>query len=127
MHDVVITGHDKDFVGAIIFPSLKHCREIAGLDRDAERSTILKHPAVFKALKNVLIEFLKNATGSANAVKRAVMADFDLSIDKGEITDKGTINQGNVIQHHPEIISRLYAGKADDDIIDTGDFYKRIF
>ena len=127
IQDVVITGHDKDFIGAIIFPSLKHCREITGAVDNPERVTTINHPSIKEALKNILTGFLKAATGSANAVRRAVIADFDLSIDKGEITDKGTINQRNVIQHHPDVVAKIYAAKAVDDVIEAGDFYKSNF
>ena len=127
IQDVVITGHDKDFIGAIIFPSLKHCREITGAVDNPERVTTINHPSIKEALKNILTGFLKAATGSANAVRRAVIADFDLSIDKGEITDKGTINQRNVIQHHPDVVAKIYAAKAVDDVIEASDFYKSNF
>jgi len=58
----------------------------------------------------------KKSTGSASLVRRAVFADFTLSIDKGEMTDKGSINQRMIIQNHPELINKLYAVEKSDDV-----------
>jgi feruloyl-CoA synthase len=105
IQDVVITGHDNDFIGAIVFPAVEYCRNLTGIK---ESSDIIHHPLVTEKLQKVLEEIAKESTGSATLVKRAVLADFDLSMDKGEISDKGTINQGTVIQNHPGIVERLY-------------------
>ena len=76
-------------------------------------------------MQKLLNELAEKSTGSATLVKRAVLADFDLSIDKGEITDKGTINQKRVIENHPEIIRLLYANPPGEVIIEAEpDFIK---
>ena len=61
---------------------------------------------------------IKN-TGSATLIKKAVFADFNLNIDKGEITDKGSINQRMIIQNHPEVVEKLYAAEKDENIIEV--------
>jgi len=61
-------------------------------------------------------------------VKRAVLADFDLSMDKGEISDKGTINQKMVIENHPAIVEKLYAKTPAENIIEIKTGYaKQVF
>ena len=46
-----------------------------------------------------LTKFLADATGSSTRITRAVLLDTPLSIDRGEVTDKGSINQRAVLEH----------------------------
>jgi len=116
VQDVVITGHDSDFIGAIIFPAPAHCKRLTGLDNVNE---MIYHPVIRDELKKILHGLAMKSTGSATLVKRAVVAGFELFIDKGEITDKGSINQGMVIKNHPEVIAQLYSTLPGEDIIEV--------
>ncbi len=119
IQDVVITGHDNEFIGAIVFPGLDYCKKITGAANDATVIDLINHAAVKQQLLHVLNEMAVKNTGSATLIKRAVFADFMLSIDKGEITDKGSINQRMIIQNHPEVVERLHAVEKDDTIIEV--------
>lgn len=118
IQDVVITGHDKEFVGAIIIAGLDACRKIAGLS-GSNLSDLIRHPAVRQRLQKVLNELGAKSTGSATLIVRALFADFPLSIDRGEITDKGSINQRMIIENHPEVVAKLYAVVADETIVEV--------
>jgi len=119
IQDVVITGHDNAFIGAIVFASLDYCRTITGLASNAAPGDLIHHAAVKQKLQDVLDELAGKSTGSATLIKRAMFADFTLTIDKGEITDKGSLNQSMVIQQHPEAITKLYSNQPDDSIIEV--------
>jgi feruloyl-CoA synthase len=119
IQDVVITGHDRDFVGAIVFPALEYCRKLTGLKNSTESAGIIHHQLVKTALQKILEDFAAKNMGSASTIKRALIPDLVLSIDKGEITDKGTINQKMVIQNHSELIGKLYTDKPDKNIIEV--------
>jgi feruloyl-CoA synthase len=106
--DVVITGHDRDFVGAIVFPELHFCSKLAGLAAGASQQDIVRAPSVVEALDRVLADFAKQSTGSSTLIKRAVFADFLPQMDKGEITDKGSINQRAVLANHAGLVDALY-------------------
>ncbi len=125
IQDAVITGHDNRFIGAIIFPDLKYCNELIAEHDNASTAAIINHVVVKKSLQKLLNELAEKSTGSSTLVKRAVLADFVLSIDKGEITDKGTINQKRVIENYPEIMGLLYANPPGEVIIEAElDFIK---
>lgn len=109
IQDAVITGHDRAFLGAIVFPELNFCRKLAGLDSNADLKTVVNTPSVLLALEAVLNDFAQQATGSSTLIKRAVFADFDLSIDKGEITHKGTINQRQILDNWATYVEKIYA------------------
>jgi feruloyl-CoA synthase len=118
IQDVVITGHDNEFIGAIVFASLSHCKNIIDLDESITATEIVKHKAVKEKLQEILDTMAIKSTGSASLIKRAVFADFNLNIDKGEITDKGSVNQRVIIENHPEVIKKMYSITITDDVIE---------
>jgi feruloyl-CoA synthase len=119
IQDVVITGHDNDFIAAIVFPGIDHCKKIMGINNILSPGELILQPLVRAQFQEVLNEIAKKSTGSSSLVKRAVFADFALSIDKGEITDKGSINQKMIIQNHPELIEKLYTVEKSDDVFEV--------
>jgi feruloyl-CoA synthase len=117
--DVVITGHDRDFVGALVFPNLAACRETAGLPPDAAAAEVLAHPRVRQIFETAFDTLAREGTGSSTFVRRAMLIDEAPSLDAREITDKGSLNQGAVIQHRARLIDELYAMPASARIIDS--------
>ena len=56
--------------------------------------------------------FATQATGSSNRVCRAILLAEPPSLDAGEITDKGSINQRAVLRHRAALVEELYADAA---------------
>ena len=56
-------------------------------------------------------------TGSSNRVTRAVLLEEPPSIDRGEMTDKGSINQRAVLAHRAALVDALYADPADPRVL----------
>ncbi len=108
IQDAVITGHNRAFLGAIVFPDIHFCKKLARLDDNATLQDIVTTPSVLAALDAVLAAFAQQSTGSSTHIKRAVFADFTLSIDKGEITDKGSINQRLILENHADVVTKIY-------------------
>jgi len=94
--DVVITGHDRDEVGALVFPSAQGAALPAG--EMAERVA-----AALKALK-------AEGGGSSQVPARALVLAEAPSADAGEITDKGYVNQAAVLKRRAADVQALYAG-----------------
>jgi feruloyl-CoA synthase len=116
IRDVVLTGADDNFIGAMIFPDLVACARHAGLPADADASTIIGHPSVRQLFAESLNDLAQRSTGSSNHVARAlVMAELP-DIDKGEITDKGSINQRAVRAHRADLAASLYVDEPGPDI-----------
>ena len=114
VQDAVITGLNRDDVGAMVFPRPDECRKLAGLPDSAALPEVLHHPAVrafFQALANRL---WVEATGSASRVARLHVLAEPPAIDKGEITDKGSINQRAVLQHRAALVEAMHAGGLAD-------------
>ena len=110
VRDVVITGPDRPFIGALIFPDIASCRELAGLAADAPVSDVLAHPRVRAAFAEKLASFAGSSTGSSTRVERLLLMAEPPSIDRGEVTDKGSINQRGVLRHRADLVEALYEG-----------------
>jgi feruloyl-CoA synthase len=111
VQDVVITGLNMHEVGAMVFPTAA-VRGLSGLSADASLADVLHSAPVQAHFQNVLNGLAKTATGSANRVARMVLMAEPPSIDKGEVTDKGSINQRAVLKHRDDLVQALHADTA---------------
>jgi feruloyl-CoA synthase len=118
IRDVVLTGLDRNFIGALIFPDLEACTRLAGLPAGTAAATVVAHPAVRKHFAERLAALAEGATGSSNHVARALLMAEPPEIDKGEITEKGSINQRAVRSARPQLVEALYADPPDPEIFD---------
>jgi feruloyl-CoA synthase len=118
VRDVVITGHDRDDVGMLIFADAEACRSLCtGLDASAPSTKILGHELVRARFQSLLELFAEQSTGSSNRVTRAILLDEPPSLDLGEITDKGSLNQRVVLEHRTTLVEKLYADKSSAEIL----------
>ena len=111
VQDVVLTGLNLKEVGAMIFPT-QHVRTLSGLPASAPMAEVLNHPDVVEHFQHVINELAKTATGSATRIARAILLSDPPSIDLGEITDKGSINQRMVLKHRDALVQALHADTA---------------
>jgi feruloyl-CoA synthase len=109
VQDVVFTGLNRDWLGALVFPRLDECRTLAGLPAGAAPAEVLAHPAVRAKFQALLDAFAREATGSSTRIVRAILLDRPPSIDASEITDKGSINQRAVLKARAALVEELYA------------------
>ncbi len=99
VQDAVITGLNRDDVGALLIPRADEVRRLAGLGPEAPLPEVLHHPAVRAFFQSLADRLWRESTGSANRVARLHVLAEPPSIDKGEVTDKGSINQRAVLAH----------------------------
>ncbi len=98
--DVVLTGHDRDEVGMLVFPS----PQAAPPGAEALHARIAE---VMRALRD-------EGAGSSQCPSRALVLAEPPSLDAGEITDKGYINQRAVLARRAAEVARLHAAGHDD-------------
>lgn len=108
--DVVITGHDRDELGFMIFPNLSGCRELCpDLPVTASASELGNDERVREQVRKGM-QLLKAAGGgSSTYATRALFLLEPPQIDAGEITDKGYVNQRAVLERRAELVEQLYA------------------
>jgi len=117
VRDVVIAGINRDELSALVVLDLDGCRlinpELASFDMTAAAAD----PAVREAFRVRFKAFAEEATGSSNRITRALLLDTPLSIDRGEVTDKGSVNQRAVLEHRAALIETMYAAEPAPDLI----------
>lgn len=98
--DVVLTGHDRDEIGALVFPTPTAAAMPVG--------------ALHAAMRDKLAAMNAAAAGaSSQTVKRAAVLDEPPSLDAGEITDKGYVNQRAVLERRSAAVQALYGSEGD--------------
>lgn len=102
VQDLVITGHDREAVGLLVFPSARGAQEPAQLRQ---------------ALHEVLSRRRAEGLGSARCPMRALVLDAPPHADSGEITDKGYINQRAVLARRADWVARLHADTPDAQVL----------
>jgi feruloyl-CoA synthase len=117
VQDAVITGINRDDVGAMLFPRPDECRKLAGLGEDVPLPEVLHHPVVRARFQQLADRLWRDATGSASRVARMHVLAGPPAIDLGEVTDKGSINQRAVLQHRDALVQALYEGAASDPFL----------
>ena len=96
VQDAVITGHDRDEIGALVFlsPAAKNFNETE-----------------LKSRLSDALRVLASETGSSTHPKRLMVMSEPPSIDANEITDKGYMNQRAVLERRAALVQQLYASK----------------
>lgn len=120
VRDVVIAGINRDELSALVLLDLDGCRLINPTLPADNLTVTARDRLVREAFRERLIQFLSSATGSSTRITRAILLDAPLSIDKGEVTDKGSINQRAVLEHRGALIEELYAANPSDRVISVG-------
>ena len=117
VQDVVLTGLNRDELGALIFPRVEDARQRFKLPAQSSAAEVLAHPEVRAFFQQLVDRLWAEGTGSATRVARAWLLDEPPHIDRGEVTDKGSINQRAVLTHRAALVERLYAEPAPAGVI----------
>ncbi len=119
--DIVVTGHDRPAIGFLVFPNVAACRQLASAAAaDSSIETLLADPAVRAAVHRGLGNLRAGGAGTSGYATRALLLSEPPSIDHGEITDKGYLNQRAVLTARAGLVTSLH---RDDDprVIDLTD------
>ena len=119
VQDVVIAGIDQDYIGALIFPDMDACRALTG-DSALSLADAAAHPAVRAHFAALLRSFARKSTGSSTRIARAILLDAGPSIDKSEMTDKGSINQRAVLGNRAHLVDQIYGAEASPIVLTAG-------
>ena len=88
----------------------------------ADADDIAQDRRVLDEFRARLVAFAKTSTGSSNRVGRAILLAEPPSLDAGEMTDKGSINQRAVLERRADLVAELYASEPSPRmlVIDEG-------
>jgi feruloyl-CoA synthase len=108
VQDVVIAGLDRDYLAAILVPDLRECATQLNLGELPTYADLRAHPILRELLRDRLRDYARAHTASSVRVRRAAVLPTAPSLDHGEVTDKGSVNQRAVLRHRPDLIAKLY-------------------
>jgi feruloyl-CoA synthase len=106
--DVVIGGHDREFVVALVFPNRARCQDMPAGDLQ-------------RLVGSILADFADTHPGSSTAVRRAAILHDPPAIDGQELTEKGSVNQKAVLRNRAAVIEQLFAARLDGAFIEIGE------
>ncbi|MFL6814625.1 MAG: feruloyl-CoA synthase [Bradyrhizobium sp.] len=120
VRDVVIAGINRDEISALAILDLDGCRLINPTLPIDDLAATAADPLIRDAFRERFTKFLATSTGSSTRIPRAILLDTPLSIDRGEVTDKGSINQRAVLDARAALIEALYSPTPPRQVITLG-------
>ncbi len=109
VQDLVIAGPNRAEIGVLMIPNIEACRKC--FDADSAEQISLENIADSEVIQ---VEFSRRlyrfneGKSSSQRVGRAMFLTEPLSVDKGEMTDKGYINQRGVLESRTALVDELY-------------------
>ena len=103
--DAVITGADRAWVGALIWLNVKACQEKLGPLSAAE---LAANPALRAEIAKSLRTYNAKHPASSMQIRRVLILSEPASMDAGEVTDKGYVNQRAVLARRADMVEALY-------------------
>jgi feruloyl-CoA synthase len=110
--DAVIAGQDKPFASALVWPSAATVQALVLEGGDGSpMDRLTAH------IKDKLAAFNATAGGSSRRIGRFMVMTEPPSIDAGEITDKGYVNQRATLERRHALVDALYANPPGDGVV----------
>jgi feruloyl-CoA synthase len=118
VQDAVIAGHDREAIGVLLFPDLAACAKAIGAEPGSlTPAELLADENLRTRIAQSLASHNAEADGATSRiVHSALLLAEPPSIDAGEITDKGYINQRAVLERRAEVVEALFRPGAAEVI-----------
>jgi feruloyl-CoA synthase len=113
--DVVVAGADRAYVGLLVWLNEAACRQRFG---DMPIDALIRHKPLQSALQASLRDHNRRHTGSSMRIQRILLLREPASMDAGEITDKGYVNQRAVIARRAGDVEALYARDLAENVVE---------
>jgi feruloyl-CoA synthase len=110
--DAAICGQDAGYIAALAWVNQAEARKRLRSDRDVP----LDEPALRDHLATALGR-LNQGAGSASRIERLLLLERPPSLDAGELTDKGYLNQRRCLECRADDVERLYADPPPPETI----------
>ena len=116
LQDALVAGLDRAYVGILGFPNIAACQACAN-EQGLSAEELVRHPKVLETLAEGLRSHNQANPGSSTRIKRALLMVEPPSVDKGELTDKGYINQSTALARRDDLVQKLYAETPGNDVV----------
>jgi feruloyl-CoA synthase len=117
--DVVVAGHDRAHVGLLVFASPAGCASLCpDLPAQTPLATLITDARVRQRVAEGLAALARDGVGTSQHARCALLLADPPSIDAGEITDKGYINQRAVLARRAAAVAMLYADPLPPQVVE---------
>ncbi len=113
VRDVVVCGLNESYVSLLVWPNVKYCAELAGSE---EVLDIVGSDLVRRAIVSGIENYNKTNPGSSKRIRRFLLLHSPPDPGAFEITDKGYVNQGEVLRRRALEVERLYKEVPDEQV-----------
>jgi len=115
LSDAVLAGENRDYLCALAWLNVAEAGKLLGHDL-LQATDLIRSDVLRRHLAQALAEH-NDAAGSSARIERLVVLIEPASLDDGEITDKGYVNQRKVLARRAGLVELLYADPAPDGVI----------
>ncbi len=116
LSDAVIAGEDRDFAAALAWLNPAEARGLLGRDPEQAVGEVVTDPDLLRLVAGALAAH-NEGQGSAARVARLLIMTRPASLDAGEVTDKGYVNQHKVLSERAALVELLYADPAAEGVV----------
>ncbi|HEY6642776.1 feruloyl-CoA synthase [Povalibacter sp.] len=117
IQDVGIAGLDREFLTAVLIPDVAACAEALGLTDEPSHAQLADSETLLELLRQRLEAHASRFPASSMNIRRAILVRSPLSIDHGEITDKGSVNQRALLQRRGDQVAAMYEPETHTTVI----------
>jgi feruloyl-CoA synthase len=107
LQDCVLAGEGQDEIGLIAFPNIAGLRAIIPDVADNLADAVIDH-RVIAAVNARIAAYNERNPSSSHAVRQVYLDPRPLSVERGEITDKGYVNQRAVLRNRADAIEAMF-------------------
>jgi len=117
LQDAVVAGENRAYIGLLAWVSVAGCQELVGPGAPPALDELCRHPVVREHVHAAIARWNAAEKATSLRIARVLLLSDPPSIDAGEITDKGYINQRVALGHRAADVERLFAPEPDADVI----------
>jgi feruloyl-CoA synthase len=116
--DAIVCGHDRAYLSILMIPDLEPMREYVRATDDLSPAELTRQPKIVAFVRERLASLASESTGRSQAVRRAMFLAEPLSLDAGEMTDKGSLNPAIILRRRGALVDELYATAPPPHVIE---------
>lgn len=112
VQDIVVVGEGRDYLTGIVVLNLPACQQQLGSE-NTPLEVLAADPSLHQWFAQRLATHCRGQSSSMR-LERLLLLDQPLSVDRGELTDKGSVNQRFVRERYTDLVACLYAEPPQD-------------
>jgi feruloyl-CoA synthase len=114
--DAIIVGEDQEYLSAFLIPNISFCSSLLNLETEQNEEIILSSQRIKNKILEILTNYKNNNHSKSQYIKKVVFFRDSLSKSKGEITDKGSINQIKFILNRDQLVKSFFMNQLKEII-----------